>query len=316
MFEGKADFYSQLTIHYIAEAKLLGHSACAIVEAENDVHFWSHMFLSHKLNPHFIYNTKHPSGNKTTGVAQCLKFKEHACKEFIICIDSDYRYLKKETDISAVNFILQTYTYSIENHYCHHNRFNSVCKLSCTVENNVFDFEKFFKQYSRCLFPLFLWHIYSMHNNVTELPADDFLAIINKSHEGITHCDIANNSKMIIDKLDKSCKEKIAFLETQYPGVRLDNLKSELAGLGVREDNVLLYIRGHNVYALIHKIGIEVVNGILEKEKEKLKGDSSAIGKLYKEKLPFEKSLLQCSFSFNYPEIMRIKDDISMLSKL
>lgn len=97
---------------------------------------------------------------------------------------------------------------------------------------------------------------------------------------------------MIIHKLDESCKEKIAFLETQYPGVRLDNLKSELAELGVREDNVLLYIRGHNVYALIHKLGTEVVNGILEKEKEKLKGDSFAIEKLYKEKLPLEKSLL------------------------
>ncbi|KAA6319510.1 hypothetical protein EZS27_030607 [termite gut metagenome] len=308
MFEKGGNHYEQWANHYIGEAQLLKLSFCVIVEAEADVQFWGKIFLYLNLSPHFIPYSKNPAGNETTGVAQCLKFKAYASPHFVICIDSDYRYLLREEGISPDKFVFQTYTYSIENHYCHPARFNFVCKTSCSIDNEIFDFHKFSKQYSRRLFSLFLWHIYSIKHQLTYLTKSDFLQIINESHEGVPNCDIEHNAQMILDKLDKSCKDRIRTLETMYPDTDLSTIKSDLSTLGITERNILLYVRGHNVFSLTQKIGTEVTNAILNKEKSKL--NQTEIAKLYEQRKPFSDKLKDWNVSNRYPEISRILDDI------
>jgi hypothetical protein len=308
MFEEGSNYYEQLATYYIAEAHLLGHSFCAIVEAETDMQFWERIFIYLNLSPHFIYSSKNPAGNETTGVAQCLKFKAYACLRFVICIDSDYRYLMREEGISPDKFIFQTYTYSIENHYCHHTRFNSVCKTLCSIDNEMFDFHRFSEQYSRSLFSLLLWHIYSVRHQLTYLTKSAFLQIISESHKGIPNCDVEHNAQMIINKLDKSCRDQIHILETKYPGIDLSTIESDLSVLGITEQNTLLYVRGHNVFSLTQKIGTGVINVILNKKKSKLK--PAEIEQLYKQREFFSEKLKDWDVSNGYPEISRILDDI------
>lgn len=310
MFEGTDNFYEQLVLDYINGAQMDGFSFCAILEAQPDVDFWDKMFSSTGKLPKFIYVSKNKNGNDTTGVKQCLKFRNYACKEFIICLDSDYRYLLKDTSICVKNFILQTYTYAMDNHYCHHDRLNAVCKSSCNFDNEIFDFKVFWEKYSENLYPLFIWNIYLKRNHLQDLSNDEFLDCINKSHEGIPFCDIDNNSQGIIDKLYNLCRSKVEKLSAKYATVDLDEVEKDLQILGVTKHNVFLFVRGHNIQSLLQKIGGEVVEKILRIEKGKCNGDTSKIEELYKERKSFPGALIKQSLSITYPEILKLSDDI------
>ncbi|KAA6341378.1 hypothetical protein EZS27_010810 [termite gut metagenome] len=113
---------------------------------------------------------------------------------------------------------------------------------------------------------------------------------------------------MIIDKLNKNCKDKIRTLETNYPDIDLGIVESDLSILGITEQNTLLYVRGHNVFSLMQKIGTEVINVILNKKKSKLK--PTEIGQLYKQRKFFSEKLKDWDVSNKYSEVSRILSDI------
>lgn len=313
MFEGTDNFYELLTRDYINGARMEGFSFCAIVEALPDVDFWREVFWSKGKVPDLIHISQNKNGNATTGVMQCLKYRDYACKEFIICLDSDYRYLLKDTSICVNNFILQTYTYAMDNHYCHHDRLNDVCKASCNFENKIFDFKVFWEKYSETLYPLFVWHIYLMRNHRQGLSNDEFLDCINKSHEGVPFCDVKNNSQGIIDKLENLCNSKVGELSADNTNVDLDVLEADLHALGVTKQNVYLFARGHNIQYLLQKVGEEVVKEVLKMEKIKCNGDTNKIHALYQNKVSFSNRLIQQPLSFSYPEIIKLSDDISRI---
>ena len=110
----------QIQAEYYSNIAILDRSfkSSVYLEDESDIYFWDIMLQKHRPGKYYyICHTK--KGKTPGGCKECLKFRNFLSDRFFICIDSDLKYLSKEKDINAQNFILQTYTYSWENHFCY-----------------------------------------------------------------------------------------------------------------------------------------------------------------------------------------------------
>lgn len=137
------DFYRKWAIYHSGEAQLKRLDAVAMVEGEADKLFW------HAVFAHFSERVRVISGKDNTekqagGKRECLKYFPYLNRRFFICIDSDYDYIKQaQPEHNAQNFVVQTYTYAIENHYLASNE-----KL-----------QDFLRRYSNTIYGVFLAHL-------------------------------------------------------------------------------------------------------------------------------------------------------------
>jgi hypothetical protein len=80
--------------------------------------------------------------------------------------------------------------------------------------------------------------------------------------------------------------------------------------LGVRDDNVYLFLRGHNLFDIVVSIGRKVCELLLEQRKDQQHNDSHKINEMYSGGHDFE-NYIKHNFSFGkYPEIVKIDKDI------
>jgi hypothetical protein len=307
----REEHYKLLANDFRGQARMRRCEAAVHVEAAQDQRFWDTMF--HHFVPnrrfHFISHSRTWSGSDTSGVTQCLSFKPYLSKDFFICIDSDYRYLMQEKDINIKNFIFQTYTYSIENHYCAAQGLDFVCERATGVKNGILNFELFLERYSKIVYELFLWHIYSHANFNLQFERWEFQELISIRHNG-SYPDIQNNGEAELAYLNEKVQHKLSFLNREYHYADIESIRRRMNDLGVRDDNVYLFLRGHNLFDIVVSIGRKVCELLLEQRKDQQHNDSHKINEMYSGGHDFE-NYIKHNFSFGkYPEIVKIDKDI------
>lgn len=313
----ESQHYENLAFHYANAAILLKCDASVHVEAVDDAVFWEKTF-THFL-PYkkfiFIWASNTPSGNETTGFAQCLKYKNYLSKHFFICIDSDYRYLLQEAGISPANFVFQTYTYSIENHLCYAAKLNTIAEQCTGVADAIFDFEAFLLAYSHAVYEAFIWHLYFLKlGDVDTFSKDEFNRIL--SLNGMPGFSIINNGEVIINELTTRCNTKVAELKATYPLVNLATEQAHFTALGLTRENTYLYVRGHNLYGMIVKLGKEVNDTLLAQQRQSLGITGEAIAQLYAKSIKFEDKLKEEIVFEGYEEIERVGREITQIAKI
>ena len=138
------------------------------VESDEDISFWFNIlrpYQSSTIKFNIILPSHaHLEKGKTAALRRSndiftLISEEQLGRFLLICVDSDYDYLLHQlytkaekqaiaTKINANPFILQTYTYSIENYKCYAESLDEVCTTSTTNNRAVVDFPELLKQYS------------------------------------------------------------------------------------------------------------------------------------------------------------------------
>jgi hypothetical protein len=305
--------YENLAFHYVNASILLKCTASVHVEDFDDAVFWEKTFTHFQPNKkfNFIWASNTLSGHETTGSAQCLKYKNYLSNRFFICIDSDYRYLLQDADTLNHHFIVQTYTYSIENHLCYAAKLNAITEQCTGFANTVIDFEAFLLAYSNAVYEAFIWHLYFLkQGDNTSFSKEEFNRIL--SLNGMQRFNVKNNGEAIINELQTRCTTKTAQLKFSFPEVDLQTEKSYFAELGLNQENAYLYVRGHNLYDLIVKIGKEVNNQVLSTEAAR-KDNQQAVTDLYAKATPFQRKLDKEIVFGSYPEIEKICKEINLL---
>jgi len=91
-------------------------------------------------------------------------------------------------------------------------------------------------------------------------------------------------------------------------------VKESLIAKSVTEENVFLYIRGHNLYALCCQIGKKVCDHLLTQERGRLElaGEREKITALFNQTKRFEDILNNYIRFESYPEIIKIKEDLEV----
>lgn len=307
----KDEHFRSLVIDFKGQARLRRCDAAVHVEADIDMHFWRSIF--HRYAPekkfHFIAHSRSWTGAESSGVTQCLNFSPYLSKEFFICIDSDYRYLMEEKDIDIEHFIFQTYTYSIENHYCSAPGLNWVCEQSCGVKNDIFDFELFLRRYSEAVYELFIWHIFAHTTGMFHFDRYELNQFI-KIRRNPPFPVIKNNGVSEISIVEQQIESKLGKLQRDFPEVDIEPIKEKLAALGVHPENLYLFLRGHDLFDTVVAIGRRVCEKLMEMKKKKVIPDGHKVSVIYGQSHDFE-SHVKHNFSFGkYPEINKIGEDV------
>jgi hypothetical protein len=300
--------YQTQAAYYEGQSLLLRVDCVAHLEDKEDESFWSVIFK--KAVPEkkilFLYSSISEKGNDTTGADHCLLYKPYLSSTFVICIDSDYRYLTQEAGIDIQHHIFQTYTYSFENHFCYPTGLNDICVQTCHFQNAVFDFQKFAKDFSSTVYELYVWHLYFVKHDISQFDKREFFQIINFHQLNIDYAD----AQQILDELQKRVTVKLTAISASFPDVDLSHLKIQLEQSGLNKENAFLYVRGHHYFDLTCRIGSTVCEKILEQEKKKLMNDKKEIARLYRNRKLFQTQILT-NFQFEkYDEINKIRNDI------
>ena len=156
----------------------------AYVESYDDIFFWRTL-LSELETDKIYFEVMLPSRTslkkgKKTALLHALS--PGLGRDMIVCVDADYDYLladksngnalchgsnvEKPSLRCAKNgskgYVFHTYAYAIENFQCYAPSLHGVCVMATlNDDHSIFDFETFLAEYSRIIYPLFVWNVWA-----------------------------------------------------------------------------------------------------------------------------------------------------------
>lgn len=235
------------------------------VEGYEDVAFWRSIF-DHFKNPYLRFEISVPTRNDLPkGKKVLLSMADEAGEELLLCMDSDFDYLFAEEDevsrkIVESPYMFHTYTYATENFLCYAPSLHNVCVKAVKNDLHIFDFERFMREYSRAIYPLFLWYVYSASRKTESVfPLVDFKASVR-----LGYLDIAENGANTIAWLKRNVEHRLQILRDEHPDMvdGVSQLSDRIRKRGVEPENVYLYMHGHTLMDCVVMVLLE---GVCEK---------------------------------------------------
>ncbi len=316
--DNKEDFYRLAALNFAGTAAMNRYTAVVHVEGKTDIIFWNKIF--YKYYPrgkfHFIYYSKTFKNDEDSTIAsgstQCLNYKPYLSEKFFICIDSDYRYLQQEEGINIKNYIFQTYTYSIENHYCYAPILNKQLEKASFLKNNFFDFDIFLKNYSNLIYEFFIWQQVLLNEDtgiysVRVIPFNNIITVKGK----IPYWQLKNNGKELLNRIKQKIDKELNKIKVEYNHIDITKEMEHYKQLGVTKDNTYLFIRGHHLMNFVCKIGERCIEILFAKRK---KNKNSKEIKKIKKRMSSFKSVIDNNITFDdYFCLNKIKEDVDFM---
>lgn len=265
---------------------LARYDICFRVEDAVDIRFWQSVLASRtkgKKVKFFPFVQK--GGKRITGKSYIMKQIAMASANYIMCVDSDFDYLLQRPGFDAGHYILQTYTYSWENHYCWHDNLQAIWLK--WQKNMMFDFSVFLPALGTVLYDALVMLLTKKrlrHGGLTLTSVCNILDRIQGNRKEL----LENNGELLLGEIEKDYHTLLNNISTEDEA-ELNTTRKLLSNAGMTPTNAYLYMQGHSVYNLVCRIGKALMN------------DES-----------FEHQILIPSFSCtaDYPELMKIKEDI------
>lgn len=224
----------------------------AFVESYDDVAFWRLLLDEFESPDHYFQIMLPNRGGLTKGKKSALRSCiEHngLGKNLIACVDSDYDWLlqgvtQTSKEIITSPYVIQTYTYAIENYQCWSGSLHQVC-VQCTLnDHRLIDFPAFMELYSKAVYPLFVWNVWfyrkKLHNqySMQDLNIDIRLKAVD-----------VNRPQGALIGVSERVAHKVRWMESHYPEAipEVAELRKELTSMGVTESETYLYLQGHHL---------------------------------------------------------------------
>ena len=142
---------------------------------------------------------------------------------------------------------------------CYAPALHDVCVAVTLNDHVIFDIERYLREFSEAIYPLFVWNIwYYRTPDYDEFSMTEFLKTIEIGHFSLKNP--AERIKNVRRKVESKCQ----FLHNQNPEAAesYENLKNILASLGVNPQNTYLFIQGHHLF---DKIVLPMLSDICSK---------------------------------------------------
>lgn len=245
----------------------------AYVESYEDVFFWRMVLGRFEDDTRYFEimlptRQSHLDRGKKAAIASML---HGVGKDMIACVDADYDYLMQGASANSRQllespYIFHTYVYSIESYQCYAPGLHDICVMATLNDHHIFDFERYLSEYSRGIFPLFVWNIWCYRTpNYVHFTLSDFLRIVDP---GIVRLrDVRNALQVVRMKVERKARQ----LALEYPEFEdeREDLERELAQLGVTPDTTYLYIQGHHLFNKVVAPVMQKVCDTLVQERER-----------------------------------------------
>lgn len=245
----------------------------AYVESYEDVFFWRMVLGRFEDDTRYFEimlptRQSHLDRGKKAAIASML---HGVGRDMIACVDADYDYLMQGASANSRQllespYIFHTYVYSIESYQCYAPGLHDICVMATLNDHHVFDFERYLSEYSRTIYPLFVWNIWCYRTpNYVHFTLSDFLRIVDP---GIVRLrDVRNALQVVRMKVERKTRQ----LALEYPEFEdeREDLERELAQLGVTPDTTYLYIQGHHLFNKVVAPVMQKVCDTLVQERER-----------------------------------------------
>ncbi len=235
------------------------------VEGYEDVAFWRGIF-DHFHNPYLRFEISVPTRKDLPkGKKVLLSMAEQANEELLLCMDSDFDYLFDDEDdvsrqIVESPYMFHTYTYATENYLCYAPSLHNVCVKAVKNDAHIFDFERFMADYSRTIYPLFLWYAYSASRRTESV----LLLVDFKAAVRIGYLDIEQNGVNTIAWLQRNIERRVASLEADNPDMarEIPAFAERIKKKGVEPELTYHFMHGHT---LMDNVVMILLEGVCEK---------------------------------------------------
>ena len=220
------------------------------VEGYEDVAFWRGIF-DHFDNPYLRFEISVPNREDLPkGKKVLMSMIPSSNEHLLLCVDSDFDYLfgdntEQSAKINASPYMFHTYTYATENYLCYAPSLHNVCVKATKNDSHIFDFVQFMAEYSRTIYPAFLWYAYS-----AQLSSENIFTLVDfKNTVRLGYLELENNGADTIAWLCRNVQRRVTRLEEEHPEMipELDAFAEYLLGKGVTPETTYLYMHGHTL---------------------------------------------------------------------
>ncbi len=235
------------------------------VEGYEDVAFWRGIF-DHFDNPYLRFEISVPNREDLPkGKKVLMTMIPQSNEELLLCVDSDFDYLfgdrtEQSAQINAAPFMFHTYTYATENYLCYAPSLHNVCVKATKNDTHIFDFEEFMAAYSRTIYPVFLWYVYSAQlASEAVFPLVDFKNVVR-----LGYLEVENNGADTLAWLERQVQRKLGRLRAEHPAMyrQMDAVAEYLTTKGVEPENTYLFMQGHT---LMDNVVMPMLNSVCDK---------------------------------------------------
>ena len=250
----------------------------AYVESYDDIFFWR-TILSQLETDRIYFEIMLPSREnklkRGKKAAMMSMLSDKVGGHMIACIDADYDYLLQgitptSQAILSSPYVFHTYAYAIENMQCYAPALHDVCVAVTLNDHVIFDIERYLREFSEAIYPLFVWNIwYYRTPDYDEFSMTEFLKTIEIGHFSL------KNPAEKINNIRRKVESKCRFLQNQNPEATesYEKLKTILEQLGGNPQNTYLFIQGHHLF---DKIVLPMLSDICSKLITKRQNEISA----------------------------------------
>ena len=240
----------------------------AYVESYDDVTFWRDVLDEYETDD-VKFEVMLPS--RTTLVKGKKTALMHNLGPYMIaCVDADYDWLMQgRTSVSQIlctsPYVLHTYVYAIENYQCYAPGLHQSVTRATLNDHEILNIQNFMEQYSRIVWPLFVWSVWTYRNGRDREFGISHLIETISFHEINVH-----NAEQSLEYMRHRVNRRINTLQQQFPqGKRTYKpLMEELQQMGLTPETAYLYIQGHG---LMDGVVVPLLNPIcvqLRRERE------------------------------------------------
>ena len=297
----------------------------AYVESYDDVFFWRSIledFESDKLYFQVMLPSRTTLG-KGKKTALMNQLGAGLGQYMIACVDADYDWLLQgHTEMSRMlcnsPYVLHTYAYAIENYQCYAPGLHTVCVMSTLNDREIIDLEAFMAEYSRIIWPLFVWNIWAYRYDLyKDFRITDFC-------ETVSFRDInPYHPQDSLEYVRRHVNRKINWLHQHFPQGKKTYapLRDELLNLGLTPETSYLYMQGHTLFENVVMSVLSPICVLLRKEREReinsLAGHATQrqneLSSYQHSQSPVDEMLRKSTGYKDSPPYQRLKEDIMRL---
>ncbi len=245
----------------------------AYVESYDDVFFWRSIledFETDKLYFQVMLPSRTTLG-KGKKTALMNQLGAGLGQYMIACVDADYDWLLQgHTEVSRLlcssPYILHTYAYAIENYQCYAPGLHTVCVMSTLNDREIVDLEAFMTEYSRIIWPLFVWSIWAYrYDFYKDFRLTDFCDTVSFRDINPYH------PQDSLEYVRRHVNRKINWLHQHFPQGKKTYapLRDQLLGMGLTPETCYLYMQGHTLFENVVMSVLSPICTLLRKEREK-----------------------------------------------
>ncbi len=232
------------------------------VEGYEDVAFWRGV-LDHFVNPYLRFEISvPPREDLPKGKKILLNMIPDSSQELILCVDSDFDYIFHDSTpqaqaVNGAQFLFHTYTYATENYLCYAPSLHNVCVKATKNDTRIFDFEIFMAEYSKAIYPAFLWYCYSAQLSTESV----FILADFKNTVRVNFLDVNNNGANTTAWVGRNVQRKILDLSEKHPqmAANIKEFEQIIIQRGVTPQTTYLYMHGHTLMDNVVMIALGAV---------------------------------------------------------